>query len=248
MSVTAQQQIRLDNFKAQYNSILSNIKVANDELQDILIEGDRAKLGIRKVFKDLEILNSKFLDVQKQKTEIELNLNRRELKLREKEVLMVKKEKSSIDNIKDMLSEAKKEKKEIDQDISGTKDILNNLGIQKIELEKEVSNLSIDFKSLEKIVKGLSEEKIKIQNHKAKIEKESIEINEQLRKSCVASKSELKELKGLIAKEQVKVGLADKALTLREKEIDRREKDIRILTKRLRDLYQQIRPGISLKI
>ena len=236
--------LKLQNFKEHYSIILGNVDRANIELESVLEKRNDAE--------------NQILALQDTVLKLEDELNK--LTLTREQV--VRDTDARIKKASEIESTSLKFKEETDSYISGLDKIKNNLQKEILSLQEElddtvaqkeivsksisilstqVASLSDAAKTLTTQIRGSNVEKDSILKEK---ERYSIEHKKNVEKKT----KELESIEKKIAESETRVLAADRHFAQKELDIARRENDVLIITKRLRALFQEVKPGIALKI
>ena len=138
MKLTPKETIKIENFKAQYNSILGNISSANKELEGIIAKAITSRLeltalAIEKADKDLEMsqMIEHYDTSMSMLSRKEETLNERKEKLDNREKNIGKKEIKAIDIANGILVD-------IDENVRESKSVLTKTMIECQELNREI--------------------------------------------------------------------------------------------------------------
>lgn len=248
MSLLPAEKVKLDNYRAQYNSILGNISIANKELEAALSaaemaieEANNLRLTISNKRGELDEIRIENVRILKEQSNKENVLNEREDKVFKKEC-EVNERLHDVQLQEDIVDEITQNKifkrntllRELDKSISektekslgleeGCRQTVETLTEKKEEVQA-LTNLSESIKS------DLSET---METHDTKLEKAQLKLTKVLK---------------TIEEESIRVGVPSAKLDAREKALIIREADAKVIVKRLTKLYEEFYPDRVLKI
>jgi chromosome segregation ATPase len=242
--LTPEQEVRLNNFEAQYSTILGNIATANRELEIILEEKNTAQAAIDKYRAGLDA------DISDKRRELSALLAYKAVA--EKEVISQhaqtasahRKEQEHLDSIKALTRKENLLNQEISKREKKTDKLIDEYNSINTAIEKfgrKLADLRHDISKLSTLRNELKNETVmlegELQNMKAglmlELKKLAVDIQTLLEKRRV---------------EESKIVEADKYLIKEKEIISRRERDVITVTKRLEKLFQEVRPGMKLKL
>lgn len=244
--LTAEQKLKLQDFKAQYNSIVGNIATANKELELVL---EKKKLAEKELNDSILDLSHKKLVLSRDVNELEetkIDLSRKENELIKREEIILQKERE-LDIRKEVADKeffAEKQKKEAE--LTKLKVDIILLGEKYTQLLKEISYgedkllqfasqinaKEIEFRSLEEKITAYANE---FEERKVKCEKQ-IKVSE-------------KKLADVLNKiEENKKKIDSPLLSLKQKEdaFARKEKNFQIIFFRFKKQFEKLNPGVDL--
>lgn len=233
--------IKLDNAQAHLESILSNIVVANESLTEVF--ETRKSAQHETVIAEKELKNTLAL----------LKGTQGSLIQKRQELIDTVKELESTENTKKtkilLLEKEYSEKfsaygEQVERNTKFLKDIFAEIAQSKLSLSKLLKEVATTEQTLE----TLSMQRRSLKNDVEEISRTTTEKRLSNTKELSQLQEELLILKNIVAAEKNKVGNAEINIQQKVKELDRREKDILIVTKRLKNLFNEINPGVSLKI
>jgi len=239
-----EEKIQLENYAAQLHSILGNIVIANSELEKVLEQRERAMEEIESAENRFLELGDETRGLSSQRAKINDAIRKAADKIKDLQKL----EKETIDFLAASKSKREGERANLEERIGNAKRTLITLQEEKAVNEQSVSVLGKQVSGLSKDIVDLSKE---LKNHRAKKDTISSLMDAQHILHSKDMKDRAKELARIqveIEKSRGKVLDADAHFADREKSISRREKDVLVVTKRLRELFQEVKPGIALKI
>lgn len=242
--LSPEQKVRLDNFDAQYSSILGNIQNANTELKNVLNKIEDAENVVLSLGGKIEGLKLEVKELTAKKI-VAINATNNSLKeLEKKESEVALKEKSATQAVVNL----DKQKNSLTADI-------HELEVLKAKLLREYVNSSEDVSTIKSILSALTVEFRELSNEKSALETElAVSL-----KSLYDAKEELqKEIKELSSTREIVINQIEesKARVLdasvyvndKEAEIARRESDVKILTRRLERIFGEVRPDLKVTI
>lgn len=239
-----EQEIRLNNFKAQYESVLGNVKIANQLLEDILSRKLQAEKELEKVNKELkskkdevfklvlsltehkEMINDYLIDKDKIVKEIRGLFEGKEIV--KEEILNARKTANEYQSsIKKEIDLLLSKRDAINKDISNKKEVLSSvkeeLAATKKELSSQFKSLSADIKEKELALKDIT-----------------IQINN--------GSKELDKLQKEIAYHKDKIQSPLEFIKQKEIEFGKKERNLNTLIRRFKVYWEKEYPDRELKI
>lgn len=242
------EQIKIDNYKEQYNSILRNISDANKQLEVALYRTAEAEESLNKIQismigggKELAVLLNTAIEVEDATNRNRELLNKREESVSIKEKDFKTRESNIIKSIEEYSS------KYDYSIIIGNKELLK----QNQEIENKLNikhRLSLEVESLESkesLIKKASNTLSKVIVDKLK-EIKLLETDFENKNNALTQA--LKEAKEEVKKEKEKVDEPMKGLAQRKKDVVLRERDAQIIVNRLRNIYKEQLPHVTFKL
>lgn len=244
MAKVVEDNVRLDNLKAQYNSILGNIAIANKKLEKLL-EQITKKEAFLKATDDAIADRSKIVSdaIRREGT-----IRRRIAELGEKTENITKFNQELQNKNDEVISSYKQQEKELSYKVKEINEKIESILKKKSLVEDEFNTLMRDKDDLDQKIIVSKETLELIQNETIKEKKESVEKKESAKKELKKLDKELCSKKELVEEEKKKLQLPKENLEERIRQVEEKEKDIRIITRRLKELWQEVKPGIELKI
>ena len=244
MPLTEGQQRKLDNYRAQYNSILGNITMVNNELERTLEIKAKIIDSIKLLDKELDLKEKELINFSEQIVARKQRLAYRNADLDTKEERINKKEEKV---------EAKQEQL--------TESIRKTASSIKIKSDK-LKVLEKEIKVAKKFLTTTIEQTGYLENSLIELEKTKKELTKQIAQEQKWFENEtqkqhgmildlqktLLDLQNAVEREQEKVSMPIKQLELREKEMDRKEKDFGTLTRRWNKWFKQNFPNQEFKL
>ena len=243
-----EEETKLSNFSAHYEVILGNISIANSELERALVKIEDSQKQVKglelkssSLAKEIVRLEDKrFMIVADSDSKIkEVEGKKKELDTRGKEV--TEREKESLKSLS-------RDRTLALQDAVRAEDNLRALGKESRVLETSISITTKQVKDLSTSVAELTKELKELRANRLLLETETKEKEDEFNKLSKVRAQELASLSKQIEESRAKVLNTDKHFEQKEKEIARRENDVLTITRRLRELFQEVKPGIALKI
>lgn len=235
---------QLSDFAAHLHSILGNITIANSELEKVLEQKDRAMEEIESAENRFLELGNETRGLSSQRTKINDAIRAVADRIRDMQNL----EKETIDFLAASKSKREQERASLEERVGNAKRTLITLQEQKTVNEQSVSVLSKQVSGLSKDITDLSKETKKLRIDKDILTGEIDSSSIVHKKETESRAKELTQIQVEIQKSRGKILDADAHFADREKSISRRERDVLIITRRLRELFQEVKPGIALKI
>lgn len=242
------EQIKIDNYKAQYNSILSNINDANRELTKSLSTKTLADKQAKEASVELTKVEERVNKLYRQEREIEVRVNKKRVSVEQREEAVNKAEVLLAEK-KLTVEKALTEKKlKLSSENKTIKEDNNNLLIQQKEikggivmLQKEDTELFNEITKREKIRNLLGSETVELEGKKEGLVKQYNKLKE-------THEKEIDIIKLKIEEEKAKIEIPDKMLKEREAVMNRRENDFLILTLRWKRFFKEHFPNQTLNL
>jgi len=247
MSLTAEEQIKIDNFKAQYNSIRSNITVANTELEGILAQREGALASYLSICKDIEVQLSQLDQLYLREKELEDAWAKREAKvLAGEEKLRLDKE--AFEQRKEELKELESREKEILDSVADALEDLSRAAEAKVSVELSIDHLSRTADDKTADIARLEKERLTLEQSILGLKEEAENTKRALAKEIADDEKKLEAIRSEIAAEKQKIDLPMKALAEREQEVNRKEKNLEILVDRFKKHWKREHPDLVFKL
>jgi len=237
--------IKLDNLDAQLQSIKGNIRKANTELEGILIESKKALAEVderERAFRESVLLINAEKEMIAEEADVKLAL------LANKESELKKVMDDSKTYFKNEFARLDKERNNLIQLIDIYRSEISELFTEKSSLRDVVSEMRSELSVLSLELKKASEDYALAQKQSAESAASLAETRDEHRLHKAFLESEIESLKVRRAEEEAAVVDAREYISKKEKEFARRESDILTVTRRLRQLFNEVRPGTVLKI
>lgn len=250
--MTHEESVKLDNYKAHYRTILSNINISNKSLEEVLSKETEATKGLMIVEAGIESANTELDTITKEAVEITSRLDKRESLLKQKERELGKRD---------------EETKKIQEELTETLNTVKTAKQLKIDaymrsLERKVEDLEIEHtvskgaleiresvsKKLDKQIENLREEMRRAAENYSEITKVRDTSLLNLTKEIESAVARLRALRIKLLEESEKVGSADQMLVERGKDLTRKERDFLILTLRWKKFFKEHFPNQELKL
>lgn len=239
-----EEQIKLDNFKSQYHSILTNITTANSELEKVLVEKENKIGEVTSLDATIVALKEQIVDLKGKKNENTALWKEAVSELKGKHA-----DKSSqVSSLASSIKELTTQHNSLKSVISDTKAVLVELESDKVKqlravelLDEQIDSLASQVSTLRLTVKSLEDEATAL----------TLQISndtEEHRRTKVKRFSEIEDIKKIAAEESAKLLVSKDYYAKKDAEYKRRESDILVVTRRLKRLYAEINPNIALKI
>lgn len=248
MIMKFEEQIKLDNFKAQYEIIRGNIGIANSELERVLEAKSEASRGIQETEERLAIARKELSDVLTEMKDKTSEADNKLALLYDREISVNELEKDTRKRIGSELKELETKKNGIEKSIIALEKINTDLKDTYSLMQSKMSSLEISLSELEQEVALLNSTKVELSKDIASLEDRKERATNAMNSTVEKLEKEIAILVNRAEEERSKVVDANEHFSKKEKELARRESDILVITKRLRDLYQEVRPGMALKI
>lgn len=246
--MNTEEKIQIDNYKAQYNSVMANIAVANDELQNVFRKTADAKSKLSsvesemreksaeldRIIRESESLNaladSKLATVEKaeqyiaqKQADLELRVNA-ESKKREDEIRI-----------------HERKRQELESQIKENTDEFLKL-VKSVSIQKEAN------KEINQIVREKIDERNRLENEVRQLESQMRDASETFTKKIEKYKKELEEAQRLVQEEKEKVARPLEFLKLREAVVAKKEKNLNIMVNRFKKEFKKLHPNLEIKL
>lgn len=236
--------VRLDNFKAQYHSILGNIQIATSELNILIGRKEDAEEEVEVLKAHISSLKDEVSKLEKHCADMQRISDKRLSEALEARSAAIAEEKTSREEIKNL----DKQSQTLVNLITVRNKEITVLDEKKSSLLESVQTLIEKMKSLTSDMKSLS---ITVSSlHKeSSMMRESLDILEEAHESRKSRmKEEIADLTRKADTERAKIVEASAFYAKKDAEYARRESDIQVVTRRLKKLFNEIKPGTALKI
>jgi chromosome segregation ATPase len=243
MEMTPREQNTINNFTAQYTSILGNIQVANDKLTAIFADVKKAEASVYR-------LTTQIVDKTKEldslfETEVKIKL---EIEHKERELLS---ERANLE------ADKKEFKADKEAELKRVKELRDNLQVEILKANHEIEDLNEkhseatrEMTRLQAHVSMLEDQVAILEDKKSTLDEEVVDLEKSIETTRLAHSQErnqllqeLDNLKVLVNEEVEKIKNPTKNLEARENELDRREKNFLILVNRFRREFVKLHPG-----
>lgn len=241
--LTAEQTIKIDNWKAQHNSLLVNIKDTNKKLEDLLGNIKVAERELKGVDKELFVKRKELVEILESIVEADNQTSKKieQLEQQEKET---KKATNDLNKTEKRLNGVakihQKEFHKITKKIGSleTTFVLVHLTIESKQRKLQEINKVIQTKTNEKreLDSSLSELNHNIEDNKVLFDKEN-----------TIHKQRLEEVKKKVDKEIEKLKLPNQLIDDRERDLKKKENNFLILTLRWKKLFKKMFPNQEFK-
>lgn len=243
MEIKEHEQIILNDFKAQEQSILSNIRIANKELEKALGLKTIAQESSKSLDKEIK---NKTLEIESLDKDIESK--KAYIKIREESITLgeerirkeqLKLEEDTFKKLELIKNRERTEEKLILEKKEFLNKIIKEVSIKEKELLKlndNVNNIKESILNLELNNYSLRDESILISKNIDNLSKEYIIIKSKLDK-------ELKDLQTEVKKEEEKTLIPRETLSFKEDEIKKRERNLQTLIARYKKEFKKLHPN-----
>ena len=241
-------KIKIENFKAQYRSILGNIRSANTELEglfdSIQLKGDELKL-VKLNLQGESFTLTKLRDLRHNITVNIEGLRKSQTRDLERVRNELSKLTSSINLKRKILKDESTKRISLVEErvISKKTELLKLEGIV-VRVSKEVAPIERKIKLLLKTVNKSSEE---LENL-SKLLVERTKLYSNVEKDIKIQGTLLVGIKGQVKSETLKIKAPMLNLSEREKRLEEKERNFQILTLRWRRFFEEHFPGQKLKL
>lgn len=243
-----EEETKLSNFKAHYEVILGNISIANSELERSLVKIEDSQKQVKGLEMKSLSLAKEIVRLEDKRFMIVAESDSRLKEIEGKRVSLDKRKIEVDEQEKASLKNRDTQRILTDKEIAKGKESLVALCKEKNVLETSTAIISKQFKDLSTSVAELTKELKELRAARLLLETETKEKEDEFNKISKVRVQELASLSKQIEESRAKVLNSDKHFEQKEKEIARRENDVLTITNRLRKLFQEVKPGIALKI
>lgn len=248
MELSFEEQLKLTNSKEHLKVVQSNIRIANEQLSDILNKVSKAKEELISSKEELEIISLSSKDILNKIEEKQNELNNKELSLFKRESLIDDKEKVSQENIKVLDNTIKELKSSIvilKNNYNKQKELLDNdivvLNNKIKELKLVLNELTEDYKSKSSLKRNIEDEINILITTKERLEKELDSFKKQ-------SSIEMDKISLLINEEKGKITAPLDLLRREQNKLEKEKINLAIIKNRLTQQFKNQNPNKLLPI
>ncbi len=236
-----EEQTKLNNFQAQYGTILREISVVNTELENLLKEKQKSLSGLSVLLNEIKSADMT-LKTEKSKSETIRADIISKLDKFEKENFKFEKKRQEVDTYTETKTKGLAAK------VLRLNSSLDSRKAEKDTILGNISDLNSQVDRLSKISKELLRE-VKIAHKEYNGLNKQIEVESTANDRAIKQHlNELSAIKKDISISKSKVLDTNSHFSKREADLIRRESDLEIVTRRIRLLFQELKPGTALKI
>ena len=250
-----QQTVKIDNYKSQYNKIISNITEKNTQLESVLEEVLKASTSL--AFNQSEMIKAqeRLAVVRANMTEVEDRQRSTDQKLNTKEASLIQKEQEL--DLEAQVIAGKKTEREIQEDnyIAERQVELKILGNEVIVTEGKIETNKMLLEDSIKAKDNLDKEIKSVRNKRRADEivlEQNIKDLETSKNSKIKQIDSIdKEIEGLnikVAEAIEKTRLPNRLLAEREIRTKEKEQNLEILVGRWRKFHAELFPGQEMKL
>lgn len=244
MTLSFEEQNRIDNFKAQYNSIQSEIRAVNTEIEHLLVDKDkiRDEISLEKTKLETEKENLNELKARREEVAASIPIAEKAALSREaelnKRVESVQAKLTSLERSEEKASleiVAKHQKiRELTEQVGELNDLRESAELRLEEYEETLDSKIVDKrKELTALISDVAEQKNILENTK---QEQSVFLE-----SVVSRENKIADREA---------GLREIGLDMnrRHEELTRKEINLQVFENRLRRIYKNFFPDLDLKI
>jgi len=238
MKLKPKKKIKIDNYKAQYNSILGNISSANKTLEGILIkvvnsqkEFTTLMSSLKEGRKELKKVTKLYYDTDSAVNHKERLIEKRELGLEKKETKAKEQEAKSLKKIADKENKSESKLKKLEDKVVDKEMELVYLNTEVEEVKNKLDII------LPQIVSKTSELR-NIESMFTKTEKDMSEFMITSQKKVDVKIKELEKIEEKITEEKSKIELPMLSLKEAELKLKRQEKNLNTLITRFNRVFK----------
>lgn len=244
MRPATDEKIRLDNFRAQYNSILSSIKEVNIELESLIQKKSQ-------ILEDLKNISS---ELEERRAGIN-TIIKREFKIKERELYLeiiqedIDKQNILLSNKKALVEkELRAERHQLNSERATIKKDVDNLLIQKQEIKEVIAVLEKQYKLLSANIRETIASRNDLVDQIIAAKKRILELAQEYKRETEKGVCELNEVRRQVEEERNKVRSPVENLKKRELIIRRKERDLEVYIGRMRKKYKELYPNLEFRI
>lgn len=240
--MTAEETIKLDNFKAHYGVILNNINQANDTLSSLLKKQEKLNEDIESLLASESVIAERLLSLKEEAERTEDEMKSREDSIIRGAEKLESERGSLLAEKQNFLIECEEKRKRLDDELS----------VIVIEIKEKAKALDIANTEIEKLNLTISNLSSSIKRHNDELDRISVRVTSETDKfNQMVSEFELRktligqEIQSLIKQRQAlekELETPRAILDEREKDINRRERDIEVWTRRIQRKFKQAYP------
>ncbi len=248
------QTVKINNYKAQYNKILSSIDQKNKNLEAILEETLRSRTSLNFITSEIRKETQRLESLRLQSGQIEEKQKRVDQKLNEKQVDLSKQE-VQLDLDRQIIA-GKKTQREKEEDA-----YIANLQVEakklKDGIEKQNDKIERNVKEIDSFKEARKNIVTDVENQKKERNEQDIVLTQQIKDLQILKDSKVKELVNIsgkiedLYKEEAaaveRTKMPFKMLVERQRIMTQKEKDYAILTTRWRIFFEENFPGQGIK-
>lgn len=248
MELKHDEKVTLDNFTAHYEVILGNTRIANAELEKALEAEKNAKDSITELTAKAEELATEVNGLLIRRDAVVKETDNKLALLQRREESATAKEAETSAHVDKELARLGNERRTLDADIASKTEQHTEAEARLVVLKESVRITSAQVESLSEKVTTLSKEVADLERTKASLELEVTEAEQAHETKKKEMADELAEIRRITDEEKAKMILSQDYYDKKDAEYAGRERDILIVTKRLKELFNEVKPGTVLKI
>ncbi len=244
MELTYEEKLELDNNKEHLQIVLVNIRMANQELEEVLEQIDEAQEELN----ELEILKNKIKEINSEEVRKRFDIQHNSLLL-----------KKQVDYLLSLKADLEKE---VTQKEKKLEDVIKKISLSKSQHGIETTNQAEEITRGERKIKSLNEEigrnekenkeqlrvKTSITNEIAGLNSKLEEAQKELERFLKDSSVKMEEVTTLIGLEKEKIQNPLANLRFEAEKLEREKKDIAIIKRRLTKQFKEQNPEKVLPI
>lgn len=229
-----EQKVKLDNLSAQYQSILGNIRIANDDLERLLADKEAKEAEIVLLVSTIETLTAELRALEKSIAD-KKRISEEKLADAETKRDLAATQQSEAEKKKTLLDEEIKELTQVAK--QKTTDIAA-LTEEKEILEKSCELLTTQVAALSAQVEPLSTQINALRTELAELEAGMARVREAHDIEKTELVKEIEDLKAKKSEEDSKIVTYEEHVAKDKETMARRERDVLVRQKRLKDLFE----------
>lgn len=242
------EKVKLDNFKAHYSVIVSELSIVNSQLGDALRKKEEAETRLAEILVQISDTLKAHEGIVSQDKDIKASQKSRTDALDERE-RKLSADRQVFESYKD--SENRKiedSRVSVETEISSGKEELKSLSYDISVSQSELSSVKASVDALSSEKAQLTKKVSTLRQSKQDSVKEKEDKERTLDSSITKKEKELKEMESKLTDDRKKIGGPLKLLADRELACAKREHDFAIMYQRLNKVFEKMYPGQKLII
>lgn len=244
MELQPHEEVRINNFKAHYNSIASELAVAVARLTETVEQKKTLESQITELEASIASKQSDLAIIEERCEH--LTWERADLDRRTQSLATAKTEFEAFKESE--IAALKAEKLRLESSIAVKTASLTAISIEEAALRDQITALNSEVEGLKSDVALLKKDKQELElAHSGEVTARNKQLAA-LDKDIADKQEELSRVNALVEAEKAKIEKPLESLKEREQQLDVRESSFRIMAGRMKDRFSQMYPGRTLKI
>ena len=248
MSLTLEQQKKINNWKAQHNKILGELSVANKELEKTLTAKKLAREEIIIQKKELSNREKELVQIDKTSKARLDEIYKKNSRLEKNAEILYNKEKDVEEKLEGKRKEIEKDGARLDKEYNKLRNDISILTETRDSLETLVADLQQKVDTGSEALNKVTTLKREEEESVTKLQVEKVKLTEIIKNEIYEQTQKLEDLKTQTKEEGEKIGIGKRMLEKWEGELEDKENNIKVYSKRLRGIYKELFPHLKLKI